>query len=235
MSADSWVVCEAAGVLLTRTLMASGEFTVRVLLAPSRLDQGGPARIFSLSIDAGDRNLTLAQEYTSLVVRLRNHITGLNGRSPELLVPNALPDTAPRTLLLSYDGAELRLWSAGRTPSAALRYTPGLAFFQRFMRLEQPYVRNATLMYLFLLFSSLGVMLGLGWSLATGKPARALVLAGVFAAPLGFVCLVAALAGVPAKMPDAAFALVFILAGFGLVRWIASRPRLLNALLPVEA
>jgi|GEM_PF-6852949 len=44
----------------------------------------GPARIFTISQNVSERNLTVAQNYSSLIVRLRTLFTTENG-APELI------------------------------------------------------------------------------------------------------------------------------------------------------
>jgi len=65
--------------------------------------QTGPARIFTISADPYLRNLTVAQEFHDLIVRLRTPSTTDNG-----LPPYIVPD-----VFLSYDWHELELSIAG--------------------------------------------------------------------------------------------------------------------------
>ena len=52
--------------------------------------QKGPTRILTFSDGAYARNITLAQEETSLVVRIRMPLSGGNGRDYELHIPNVM-------------------------------------------------------------------------------------------------------------------------------------------------
>jgi hypothetical protein len=64
----------------------SDEFSLRLAVRTSEAQQAGPARIFTLSADQGVRNLTVAQQDSDLIVRLRTSATTTNGE-PELVVP----------------------------------------------------------------------------------------------------------------------------------------------------
>jgi hypothetical protein len=59
---------------------ASGAFTVELWLKSERTDQQGPARIFSLSANPSQRNLTIGQQADALEVRLRTTQTDANGQ-----------------------------------------------------------------------------------------------------------------------------------------------------------
>ncbi len=54
-------------------------------------EQNGPARIFTLSLDPYQRNLTVSQEGTDLSVRMRNRHTSLNGR-PDYVIKEVFTD-----------------------------------------------------------------------------------------------------------------------------------------------
>jgi outer membrane protein assembly factor BamB len=72
--ADKWLHLAAA---------KSPEITLEAKLETASLDQRGPARIISQSIDAYHRNFTLGQEESWLVLRLRTSKTDDNGRHKE--------------------------------------------------------------------------------------------------------------------------------------------------------
>ncbi|MEA2069602.1 MAG: hypothetical protein U9P12_10405, partial [Verrucomicrobiota bacterium] len=70
---------------LRKSLMASGQMSLEVLLQTDVSGQGGPARIITYSRNAMGRNFTLGQEGNGLVFRLRT--TEANGQYECLLVP----------------------------------------------------------------------------------------------------------------------------------------------------
>ncbi|MDB4817930.1 LamG domain-containing protein, partial [Akkermansiaceae bacterium] len=53
--------------------------TLSAWLTPAKLDQSGPARIFTISKDSVNRNLTLGQDGNKISVRLRTSGTSANG------------------------------------------------------------------------------------------------------------------------------------------------------------
>lgn len=57
----------------------SGELSLEAWLRPALLDQSGPSRILTLSVDTGSRNFTLAQDLSRILVRLRTGVTDDNG------------------------------------------------------------------------------------------------------------------------------------------------------------
>ena len=69
---------------LTKALVKSGDLSVEVWFRPANLSQTGPARIVSISQDPFNRNFTLGQLGSSLVMRLRTTATNANGMNPHL-------------------------------------------------------------------------------------------------------------------------------------------------------
>ncbi|MCA9058557.1 MAG: DUF1549 domain-containing protein, partial [Planctomycetaceae bacterium] len=64
---------------LSQAIRRTGEFTIEVWLRPADTAQKGPARIVSLSLDPGLRNLTLGQDGSKFDLRLRTSTTSTNG------------------------------------------------------------------------------------------------------------------------------------------------------------
>lgn len=64
---------------LTAALKATNAVTIEAWLAPANNEQAGPARIVTLSGSEAERNVTLAQESSEYVARLRTTSTDLNG------------------------------------------------------------------------------------------------------------------------------------------------------------
>jgi VanZ family protein len=68
-----------------RDIIQSNSFTLRLRATPASEDQVGPSRIFTISLDTYHRNLTVGQEGTALVLRLRTTETDLDGQ-PEYVI-----------------------------------------------------------------------------------------------------------------------------------------------------
>jgi hypothetical protein len=113
LTANHWLETTAPAASVTERLRKTSQFTLNVIVATSNINQTGPARIISISNDLYHRNFTLGQEGDDLVLRLRTPITGEDGSVPELYVSNVFADTNPRHLIISYDGAVLRLYVDG--------------------------------------------------------------------------------------------------------------------------
>jgi hypothetical protein len=87
---------------LTNAILSSEAFTIEAWVRPLSEDQGGPARIVSLSENAYFRNFTLGQQNADLVFRVRNGINGENGRNRELHSRGAL-GTKLQHIIATYD------------------------------------------------------------------------------------------------------------------------------------
>ena len=91
---------------LSRPLSQAGEFSVLLDFRADGLDQRGPARIVSISNDGGNRNFTVGQEGSRIVVRLRTTKSGPNGSSPELHTDEGVITGERQSLLYVRRGEE---------------------------------------------------------------------------------------------------------------------------------
>ena len=95
---------------------ATGEITVEAWVTPTSLDQDGPARIATLSIDITARSFTLGQGLDSLgsaswVARLRTATSLING-TPGFYAPPVTTDTTHVLFSRAPDGT-LQVWADG--------------------------------------------------------------------------------------------------------------------------
>jgi hypothetical protein len=100
------------------------ELKISLRVKPHLATQLGPARIFTISSDPYHRDITVAQDRSDLVLRLRTPSSDLNGM-PERRVPNTFSagvwrdidiDVRPRELRVTIDGkARLHARIAART------------------------------------------------------------------------------------------------------------------------
>ena len=65
---------------LTTAIRSSNELTVETWIKPANATQSGPARIVSLSVDYGNRNMTIGQVANTYILRLRTSTTNENGK-----------------------------------------------------------------------------------------------------------------------------------------------------------
>lgn len=64
---------------LIEAIRRTGEITVEAWVRPATMSQSGPARIVTLSVDTSNRNFTLGQESSTVILRLRTTATSSNG------------------------------------------------------------------------------------------------------------------------------------------------------------
>lgn len=77
-------------------------------------EQNGPARIFTLSADHYNRNLTIGQDAEDLVVRLRTPLTGPNG-APAFIVNNLFRNLGPHRIIVRVHPQNIRIATNGRS------------------------------------------------------------------------------------------------------------------------
>jgi VanZ family protein len=93
--------------LASGTSRPRSELTVEAWFAPTDLDQTGPARIVSYSLNADERNFTLGQQNAEIIFRLRTPVSGVNGTQPELRSDDAPVTVATQHYLVTFsDGME---------------------------------------------------------------------------------------------------------------------------------
>ena len=124
LSSNHWLESTAPVAVLTEKILKTNQFFLNTTVATTDTTQIGPARIISISENPYKRNLTLGQDGTDLVIRLRTPFTGINGRNPELVVPNIFSDMKHHDLVLTYDGAVLRLYVDNIRNYYAFKLTP---------------------------------------------------------------------------------------------------------------
>lgn len=81
---DAWLDGTPAPALI-RTLAASGEFSVELVIQPANLIQEGPARIFVIGLTQRAANLMIGQSGSRLELRVRTSATNPDGTRPHLV------------------------------------------------------------------------------------------------------------------------------------------------------
>ena len=95
-----------------RLVKGSG-LTLELWLKTEDLNQTGPARILSYSINTGLRNFTIGQSRDKLVVRLRTTETDLNGMNPHLIIGDTFNYESLQHMVIMYDFSEQRVYING--------------------------------------------------------------------------------------------------------------------------
>ncbi|MCA9874174.1 MAG: VCBS repeat-containing protein, partial [Anaerolineales bacterium] len=83
---------------------SSNELTVETWIKPADIEQDGPARIVTVSVDPFNRNMTLGQEFGAFDVRLRTTDTSENG-VPSLSTPDGVAAPVLAHLVYTRDAA----------------------------------------------------------------------------------------------------------------------------------
>ena len=76
---ETIAISDAPATKVIEACMASDEITVEVWHKPANDTQGGPARMVSISIDSGNRNISFMQNAGDHHIRLRTTDSGNNG------------------------------------------------------------------------------------------------------------------------------------------------------------
>ena len=98
--------------LYDRLVKGSG-LTLEVWLQTEDLNQFGPARILSYSLNPALSNFTIGQSRDQLVVRLRTTDTNLNGTNPQLNIAAAFNYRSLQNMVIIYDLSEQRVYING--------------------------------------------------------------------------------------------------------------------------
>jgi glycopeptide antibiotics resistance protein len=129
---ERWLVTQKPVFNLIEQLEKTNEFTVNTIIATNNLEQTGPARILSLSKSSFHRNLTLGQDKSSLVLRLRTPVSGDNGTEPELILPNVFNDRESHHLLVTFKRNELNVYIDRVDNRTSFRFVPEITFLSYF-------------------------------------------------------------------------------------------------------
>lgn len=127
-----WLATQKPVVKLIERLETTNEFTLNIIIATNDIEQIGPARIVSISKDSFHRNLTLGQEKSALVLRLRTPVTGDNGQEPELILPKVFQDKKLHQLLITFKGDELTFYIDRVDNRYSFRFSPEITFLSYF-------------------------------------------------------------------------------------------------------
>lgn len=159
VTAQGWIESAEPPAEITRRIEASGQFTLHLVCASDDVQQEGPARILSYSIDPMQRNFMVGQEGEDLVFRLRTPATDPNGTRIPLVLPGVFSSTANRDILITYSGSTLRAAVAGSNQSHTLEINPGLSLASYYLFLTPGDFVFYKLAYYAFVFSLLGGVL----------------------------------------------------------------------------
>jgi VanZ like family len=104
---------------LYKQLIGRSQLTLVVRMRTNNLDQTGPARIVTYSLNPVSRNFTLGQIGNTLTFRLRTPASGLNGADPALYTGPVLLLGHASLVAAVYDGRISRLYVDGKLVAEA--------------------------------------------------------------------------------------------------------------------
>lgn len=171
-----WLESEIAGTAISRAVRRDGQLTVRLVCWPATLAQKGPARIASISADPYNRNFTVGQEDSAMVLRLRTPLTGTDGSEPELVIPTVFSADVPRTIVITYDGATITILSdAAAEHVYRFPLSPGAVLASAVAPLDPHELLGQQLVFVALMLFPAGLLLGLLMHQFSASASRRLV------------------------------------------------------------
>ncbi|ELS01431.1 glycopeptide antibiotics resistance protein [Xenococcus sp. PCC 7305] len=165
---NNWLQTEIPPKQLTKKVQNNSQFTIVTKIKSNDKKQQGAARIFSLSENIYQRNLSLEQLGSDLKLRLRTTLTGNNGRNPELILRNFFDDLAFHQIAIAYNAQQLKIYLDSVENIYTLKLNSEAAFFWSilyFMGSKTPIYMDKSKFYNFLyhnlLFMPFGFLLAL--------------------------------------------------------------------------
>jgi len=154
-----WLASAAPASGLVADLQRTNQFAIQVVCKAAQGD-GSDGRIVSISAWPNIANLTLRQQYKSLVFWFRSP---LSVRHAQLtwLVPNTFAPNQARNILYSYDGSSLSLYIDGKPVTLPYVLGPGAALAHIFRRVRPSELEVYHDIYYALMFFPAGVALGI--------------------------------------------------------------------------
>jgi VanZ like family len=113
------LLSKQAELTLYNKLVSRSQLTLVVRMQTNNLEQSGPARIVTYSLNPVNRNFTLGQIRNTLTFRLRTPGSGLNGADPALDSGPVLSLGHPCLVAAVYDGRISRLYVDGKLVAEA--------------------------------------------------------------------------------------------------------------------
>ncbi len=156
-SERQWLLSEGNVYQISNALRNSSAFTLGLVVAAGDLEQYGPARLFSISNGIDQRNLTVGQEGSDLILRLRTPFNDQNGRHPEFIIPDIFTDTDLHHIIITYDGTTLQLIVDQPDNLYMLELIPAVVLFSLLppAPLEQMRINRGNMLVFHLLYNAL--------------------------------------------------------------------------------
>lgn len=167
---SAWLDSVAPASGLVADLRRTNQFAMHVVCEPA--ESSGYGRIISISGPPGLGNLTVWQENVGLAFWFRSP---LSARHAQLTwnIPNALEPNQARSVVYSYDGANLSVYMDGKAVGPVFRQGPGAALARVVRHIRPNELDGYRDVYYALVFFPAGAMLGIFARGARGQRAGA--------------------------------------------------------------
>jgi len=110
---DGQLMSDGPAQSLFEQIQKGNGLSIEVWIESESVEQTGPARIISYSLNQRLRNFMLGQSYDQLVFRLRTTGTDLNGAKPQLVVDDVFVGTEILHIVVTYDLIEQSVYING--------------------------------------------------------------------------------------------------------------------------
>jgi hypothetical protein len=211
--ASGWLQSTGPAREVSRRLRQTSAFTLAARVTSHGARQFGPARIISVSQDPNRRNFTLAQDGADLVFRVRTPFTGPNGLRFPLVVPDVFARSEPQDILVTYDGASLRLYVDGTRRGPDHILSPGAVALSSVGIAGVVGLGTSRLLFYALLFAPLGAAIWHRWRRPLGTVRSWLTIMALLTLPAAGLELALTATGRSVRPQDAFLGMLF--AGLG--------------------
>jgi glycopeptide antibiotics resistance protein len=123
---DKWLCSIEPITSIIEKIQSTDRLNLKIDFTAHSINQLGPARIISISKNSLERNFTIAQDGSNLVIRVRTLFTGENGKNPELVIPNVVQTHQRLNLEIIFDGACLYTKINGKYSPRRLDFNQGV-------------------------------------------------------------------------------------------------------------
>ena len=128
LSQKHWLSTLEPVTKLIQSIRQTSQFSLLTTVATSDIHQTGPARIISLSANPSLRNLTIGQQGSRLIVRLRTPLSGAGKSNTNLAFSGIFTDTNFHRLLLNFNRNTLQLFVDNSQEIYVIRLSPAILF-----------------------------------------------------------------------------------------------------------
>lgn len=160
---NNWLQTETIPEKLTQKIQDNSEFTILTKIKASKKIQEDGGRVFSLSQNIYQRNVSLEQSKNDLKLRLRTILTGENGSEPVLIWRNFFKDRKFHQIAIAYNGKQFKIYLDSIKNLYNLKFNSESALFWSvfyFLGSQTPLYIDKNSLYNFLYYDLLFIPFG---------------------------------------------------------------------------